>query len=35
MSKQNMLVKIFTIEIEYKIIFKCDKCYNKEIIGLK
>ena len=35
MSKQNMLVRIFTIEIEYKIIFECDKFYNKEVIGLK
>ena len=35
MSKKNMLVKIFTIETEYKIIFECDKCYNKEVIELK
>ena len=26
---------IFTIEIKYKIIFECDKFYNKEVIELK
>ena len=30
-----MRVKIFTIEIEYKIIFECDNLYNKEVIELK
>ena len=30
-----MFVKIFTIEIEYKIIFECDKLYNKKLIELK
>ena len=29
-----MLVHIFTIEIEYKIMFECDKLY-KEVIELK
>ena len=35
MNTQNMLVKIFTIEIEYKTVFECDKFFNMAVIGLQ
>ena len=33
-SKQNKLVKIFTIEIEYKILFECDKLIIRKLKSL-